>query len=60
LSARAASGLVATATENNCTSEFDSPLAYRYEETANMLLCKEVKAPWDFAVCSNPQTSLFI
>jgi 4-hydroxyphenylacetate 3-monooxygenase len=34
-------------TENNCTSEFDSPLACRDDEADNMLLCKEVKAPWE-------------
>jgi 4-hydroxyphenylacetate 3-monooxygenase len=30
-----------------CTSEFDAPLAYRYDETDCMLLCDEVKVPWE-------------
>jgi len=29
--------------EPNCTSEFDSPLSYRYDESDSMLLCQEVK-----------------
>jgi 4-hydroxyphenylacetate 3-monooxygenase len=33
--------------ELGCTSEFDSPLAYRYDETDSMLLCDEVKVPWE-------------
>ena len=33
--------------EINCASEFDSPLAYRYDETDSMLLCNEVKVPWE-------------
>ena len=33
--------------EINCTSEFDSPLAYRYDESDSMLLCNEVKVPWE-------------
>ena len=33
--------------EINCTSEFDSPLAYRYDETDSMLMCNEVKVPWE-------------
>src|SRR5580704_18365286 len=33
--------------ELGCTSEFDSPLAYRYDETDCMLLCDEVKVPWE-------------
>jgi len=28
-------------------TEFDSPLAWRYDETDSMLLCKEVKVPWE-------------
>src|SRR3977135_2124555 len=28
-------------------SEFDSPLAFRYDESANMLLCDNVKVPWE-------------
>jgi 4-hydroxyphenylacetate 3-monooxygenase len=33
--------------EPNCTSEFDSPLSYRYDESDSMLLCHEVKVPWE-------------
>jgi 4-hydroxyphenylacetate 3-monooxygenase len=33
--------------EMNCDSEFDSPLSYRYDESDNMLLCDEVKVPWE-------------
>ena len=33
--------------EPNCTSEFDSPLSYRYDESDSMLLCQEVKVPWE-------------
>jgi len=33
--------------EENCTSEFDSPLAYRYDESDSMLLCDQVKVPWE-------------
>jgi 4-hydroxyphenylacetate 3-monooxygenase len=34
-------------TERDCTSEFDSPLAYRYDESDSMLLCDAVKVPWE-------------
>jgi len=33
--------------ESRCTSEFDSPLAYRFDESDSMLLCDEVKVPWE-------------
>jgi len=33
--------------EPGCPSEFDAPLAYRYDETDCMLLCEEVKVPWE-------------
>jgi 4-hydroxyphenylacetate 3-monooxygenase len=33
--------------EMNCTSEFDSPLSYKYDESDSMLLCDEVKVPWE-------------
>jgi len=33
--------------ELGCTSEFDSPLAFRYDESDSMLLCDEVKVPWE-------------
>jgi 4-hydroxyphenylacetate 3-monooxygenase len=29
------------------TSEFDSPLAWRYDESDSMLLCDNVKVPWE-------------
>ncbi len=28
-------------------TEFDSPLGFRYDETDSMLLCREVKVPWE-------------
>jgi 4-hydroxyphenylacetate 3-monooxygenase len=33
--------------EPGCTSEFDSPLSYRYDESDCMLICHEVKVPWE-------------
>src|ERR687897_77237 len=33
--------------EMNCRSEFDSPLSYKYDESDSMLLCDEVKVPWE-------------
>ena len=30
-----------------CSSEFDSPLAWRYDESDSMVLCDEVKVPWE-------------
>jgi 4-hydroxyphenylacetate 3-monooxygenase len=33
--------------ETDCTSEFDSPLSFRYDESDSMLLCDEVKVPWE-------------
>ena len=32
------------------TSEFDSPLAWRYDESDSMVLCENVKVPWEKAV----------
>ncbi len=29
------------------TSEFDSPLAWRYDESDSMLMCENVKVPWE-------------
>ena len=29
------------------TSEFDSPLAWRYDESDSMVLCDDVKVPWE-------------
>jgi len=33
--------------ERACHSEFDSPLAYRYDETDSMVMCENVKVPWE-------------
>jgi 4-hydroxyphenylacetate 3-monooxygenase len=33
--------------ELGCISQVDSPLAYRYDESDSMLLCDEVKVPWE-------------
>ncbi|MGD9921163.1 MAG: 4-hydroxyphenylacetate 3-hydroxylase family protein [Pseudorhodoplanes sp.] len=33
--------------EQDCSSEFDAPLAFRYDESDSMLLCDEVKVPWE-------------
>ena len=33
--------------EPGCTSEFDSPLAYRFDESDCMLICNEIKVPWE-------------
>jgi len=30
-----------------CTSEFDSPLAWRFDESDSMVLCDDVKVPWE-------------
>src|SRR5438094_3212981 len=30
-----------------CKSEFDSPLAWRYDESDSMVLCDQVKVPWE-------------
>jgi 4-hydroxyphenylacetate 3-monooxygenase len=32
--------------ERHGTTEFDSPLAHRFDETDSMVLCDEVKVPW--------------
>jgi 4-hydroxyphenylacetate 3-monooxygenase len=31
----------------SATSEFDSPLAWRYDESDSMVLCDDVKVPWE-------------
>ncbi len=31
----------------DCRSEFDAPLAYRYDETDSMVVCDDVKVPWE-------------
>jgi 4-hydroxyphenylacetate 3-monooxygenase len=33
--------------EPDCASEFDAPLAYRFDESDCMLICHEVKVPWE-------------
>ena len=33
--------------ERMCPVEFDAPLAYRYDETDSMVLCDNVKVPWE-------------
>jgi 4-hydroxyphenylacetate 3-monooxygenase len=33
--------------ELNCSSEFDAPLSFRYDEGDCMVLCDEVKVPWE-------------
>ena len=35
------------AMESNARNEFDSPLTYRYDETDAMVMCKQVKVPWE-------------
>jgi 4-hydroxyphenylacetate 3-monooxygenase len=32
--------------ERHTTSDFENPLAHRFDETDSMLLCNEVKVPW--------------
>ena len=33
--------------EREAKSEFDSPLAYRFDETDSMVMCENVKVPWE-------------
>lgn len=33
--------------ERDATVEFENPLAYRFDETDSMVLCNEVKVPWE-------------
>ena len=33
--------------EKNAANEFDSPLTYRYDETDSMVMCDNVKVPWE-------------
>ena len=33
--------------EREATSEFDSPLAWRFDETDSMVMCENVKVPWE-------------
>ena len=33
--------------EKNAASEFDAPLSYRYDESDSMVVCDNVKVPWE-------------
>jgi 4-hydroxyphenylacetate 3-monooxygenase len=33
--------------EANARNEFDSPLSWRFDETDSMVMCEEVKVPWE-------------
>ncbi len=33
--------------EREATSEFDSPLSWRFDETDSMVMCENVKVPWE-------------
>jgi 4-hydroxyphenylacetate 3-monooxygenase len=33
--------------ERHATSEFDNPLAFRFDETDSMVMCDQVKVPWE-------------
>ena len=33
--------------ETNARNQFDSPLSYRFDETDAMVMCKDVKVPWE-------------
>ena len=33
--------------ERHATSEFDSPLTWRFDETDSMVMCENVKVPWE-------------
>ena len=33
--------------EREAKSEFDAPLAWRYDETDSMVMCEDVKVPWE-------------
>jgi len=42
--------------ERDTTSDFENPLAHRYDETDSMLLCDEVKVPWHKVFVHNDAT----
>jgi 4-hydroxyphenylacetate 3-monooxygenase len=42
--------------ERDTTSDFENPLAHRFDETDSMLLCDEVKVPWDRVFVHNDAT----
>jgi 4-hydroxyphenylacetate 3-monooxygenase len=33
--------------ERDCANEFENPLAFRFDETDSMLICENVKVPWE-------------
>ena len=33
--------------ERDCSNEFENPLAWRFDETDSMLICENVKVPWE-------------
>jgi len=37
--------------EPNARNEFDSPLTWRFDETDSMVMCDEVKVPWERVFC---------
>lgn len=42
--------------EKHTTSDFENPLAHRFDETDSMLLCEEVKVPWSRVFVHNDAT----
>jgi 4-hydroxyphenylacetate 3-monooxygenase len=42
--------------ERDTTSDFENPLAHRFDETDSMLLCDEVKVPWSKVFVHNDAT----
>jgi 4-hydroxyphenylacetate 3-monooxygenase len=38
-------------TERDARTQFDSPLAWRFDETDSMVLCDDVKVPWEKVFC---------
>ena len=42
--------------ERHTTSDFESPLAHRFDETDSMLLCDEVRVPWEKVFVHNDAT----
>lgn len=47
--------------ERHAVSEFDNPFAYRYDETDCIVLCEDVKVPWeDVFVHDDPERSFDI
>jgi 4-hydroxyphenylacetate 3-monooxygenase len=42
--------------EREAANEFENPLAYRFDETDSMVLCDEVKVPWERVFVHNDAT----